>query len=72
MKHRAVTFLAGVLVGLLVGALGGHVVGQRYELKTMGSQVLRIDRWTGKTWTREYYRHSDGELRFHWAMVEDR
>ncbi|MDL1972329.1 MAG: hypothetical protein LWW78_03700 [Deltaproteobacteria bacterium] len=45
------TFLIGVICGVLISLSLIYFIGNRYVIVTAGSDwVLRLDKWTGKTW----------------------
>lgn len=52
MGSRVGTFLVGLVLGTLLGAVGVFSLGERYTIIQGGNEytVLKVDRWTGKSW----------------------
>lgn len=42
----------GLTVGLAAAMMILSLLGQRYEVRTSGGSVVRMDRWTGAVWAR--------------------
>jgi len=59
------TFLIGVICGVLISLS----LGNRYVIVTAGPYyVLRLDKWTGKTWV-SLLGYGWGEEKEHWEVI---
>jgi len=70
------SFIAGLVVGVLLAALYVAVMGNRYRIVSAGpggAIVMRLDTWTGRSWISRYYNNNgysdrDGTTYFWQAM----
>jgi len=63
------TFLIGVICGILISLSLIYFIGDRYVIVTGGPYqafVLRLDKWTGKTWVYAYLGEKRG-----WKVVSE-
>ncbi|MFC1534588.1 hypothetical protein ACFL7M_14635 [Thermodesulfobacteriota bacterium] len=50
MKNGKKNLILGVLIGLIVAFFYFHYFAPRYEIKKTGLSMVKIDKWTGKSW----------------------
>ncbi|MFA6147337.1 MAG: hypothetical protein WC899_03920 [bacterium] len=63
-------FIVGLIIGILLGSIGFYFISNRYDIKSqgpLGINVVRIDKWSGKTWDLQYV----GGVKY-WVEVVDR
>jgi hypothetical protein len=51
MKRDKKSLIIGLVVGLVVSLLYFHFLAPRYEIKKEGLSMIKLDKWTGKSWT---------------------
>jgi hypothetical protein len=51
MKKEKKSLIIGLVVGLAVSLLFSHFLAPRYEIKKEGLSVIKLDKWTGQSWT---------------------
>jgi len=51
MKKEKITLIMGVLIGLAISFFYYTFFASRYELKKEGLSMIKLDKWTGQTWT---------------------
>jgi hypothetical protein len=51
MKRDKKSLIIGLVVGLAVSLLYFHFLAPRYEVKKEGLSMIKLDKWTGQSWT---------------------
>jgi hypothetical protein len=51
MKKEKKTLIIGVTIGLLISLFYAHFFAPRYEIKKEGLSTMKLDKWTGQSWT---------------------
>jgi hypothetical protein len=51
MKKEKKSLIIGLIVGLIVSLLFSHFLAPRYEIKKEGLSMIKLDKWTGQSWT---------------------
>jgi hypothetical protein len=51
MKKEKKTLVIGVIIGLLISLFYAHFFAPRYEIKKEGLSTMKLDKWTGLSWT---------------------
>jgi len=44
------SFIIGMLIGLFIGLALFYEFGERYEVRGTAPIIIKMDKWTGKTW----------------------
>jgi hypothetical protein len=50
MKKEKKSLIIGLMVGLIVSLLFSHFLAPRYETRKEGLSMIKLDKWTGKSW----------------------
>lgn len=72
------SFLMGVVTGLIVGFLLFSILGSRYEVNSSSPQgffMIKLDKWTGKSWMTRYYEETKGDRSikiWYWEELKDK
>jgi hypothetical protein len=51
MKKDKKSLIIGLVVGLVVAIVYSHFFAPRYEIKKEGLSMIKIDKWTGQSWS---------------------
>lgn len=51
MKNEKKTLIIGLIVGIIVTLFYSHFFAPRYEIRKDGMSMIKLDKWTGQSWT---------------------
>jgi hypothetical protein len=51
MKKDKKSLVLGLVIGLVLSLLYFHFLAPRYEIKKEGASMIKMDRWTGQSWS---------------------
>lgn len=71
MKNDKKKIIIGLFIGILISLFYTHFFASRYEIKNNGLDMIRIDKWTGQTWTlvnKSWKKMSDSEQ--DWSEID--
>jgi hypothetical protein len=51
MKKDRKSLVLGLVIGLVLSLLYFHFLAPRYEIKKEGASIIKMDRWTGQSWS---------------------
>ena len=51
MKSEKKTLIIGLVVGIIVALIFSHFFAPRYDVRKDGLSMIKIDKWTGQSWT---------------------
>ena len=51
MKKEKMTLIIGLVIGLALAFFYFNFIASRYEIKKEGLSIVKLDKWTGQTWS---------------------
>jgi hypothetical protein len=51
MKKQKITLVIGLIIGLAAAFFYYNFSASRYEIKKDGTSIVKVDKWTGKSWS---------------------
>jgi hypothetical protein len=51
MKNEKKALIIGLVVGIIVALFYSHFFAPRYDIRKDGLSMMKIDKWTGQSWT---------------------